>query len=419
MHIREPRDFEGVRSQRQTRLRLKKWRKVSYICIVVLIALLMTGYGLYARPYPAVAAHTIIPTTTGADVAIQWPTSGQGAVGAEGQGVMAATSSQAPVPTASVAKVMTALAILKKYPITAGQSGPTITMTASDVALYQSYLSRGGSVVRVEVGEQLTEYQALQAMLLPSANNIADSTAIWAYGSMAQYLVAANQLGQSFGMSQSTFAGDASGFTPSTTSTAHDLVLLGQKAMLNGTIREIVSQKSTTLPLVGVVTNVNVLLGQSGIIGIKTGNSDEAGGCYLFAATRKLSESQTITTIGAVTAAPDLEQAMRSSLPVLDSFYAGYKTTVVVPKGTVVARYVAPWDKTIANAVTAQDTSIFNWGNSRLTTKVTVATLPAPQAIGTPVGNIEVNSARDSVTTPVVLGSPLSAPSWQWRVFRR
>ena len=37
----------------------------------------------------------------------------------------------------------------------------------------------------VAAGEQISQYQALQAMLIPSANNVADSLARWAFGSPA------------------------------------------------------------------------------------------------------------------------------------------------------------------------------------------------------------------------------------------
>ena len=46
-------------------------------------------------------------------------------------------------------------------------------MTAADVAAYASDQRQGQSVVKVAAGEKLTERQALEAMLVPSGNNIA------------------------------------------------------------------------------------------------------------------------------------------------------------------------------------------------------------------------------------------------------
>jgi D-alanyl-D-alanine carboxypeptidase (penicillin-binding protein 5/6) len=332
---------------------------------------------------------------------------------------MATTANQKPVPMASTAKVMTALAILKKYPLKPGETGPTITMTAADVDRYNNYINQGGSAVRVEVGEQMTEYQALQAIMLPSANNIADSLAIWAYGSMGAYLTAANQLSQSLGMTNSTFAGDASGLLPESVSTAHDLVLLGQAAMANSVLKEIAGQKTAVLPLVGTVSNVNVLLGRGGIIGIKTGNTDEAGGCYLFAATRTLATGQSITSIGAIMAAPSLGQAMTNSLPLLDSFYQNFSNVVVVPKGTVVARYSLPWNNQIVPAVTAQDATVLNWRGSKVTVKVSPTSQPVPQTSGAKAGTLLAQSSYGKSETSLVLANPIPSPPWQWRIWRK
>ncbi len=60
-------------------------------------------------------------------------------------------------PIASVAKVMTAYAVLKQKPLSAGQQGPMITITAADVAIYNDYVAKDGSVAKVEQGEQISE----------------------------------------------------------------------------------------------------------------------------------------------------------------------------------------------------------------------------------------------------------------------
>ncbi len=418
MHIREPRDFAAVKSKRRKRYQLKRASHLVWVACLVLVGLVIAAYGAYARPYPAVAAKTITPAVAADQVALSWPAVGQAAIGVQGQGVMAATNAQQPVPAASTAKVMTALAVLKKYPLKLGEQGPKIPITEADITRYNNYVAQDGSVVKVEIGEQITEYQALQAILLPSANNISDTLAVWAYGSMAQYHVAANQLAQNLGMTQSVFAGDASGLLPETKSTAHDLVLLGQEALNNPVLKQIVAQQTADIPVAGTVSNVNVFLGRGGIIGIKTGNTEQAGGCYLFAAERTLADGQKVTSVGAVMAAPNLGRAMTSSLPLLDSFYQGFTNVNVVPKGTVVGHYDAAWDKTSVTAVTAQDTKVLNWRGSKATVKVQLTSLSAPQAAGVQAGTISAQSNYGKTTTPVVLSTPLSAPNWRWRIVR-
>src|SRR5204863_304982 len=80
------------------------------------------------------------------------------------------------------AKVMTAYLVLRDHPLGLGQDGPTITLTDADVVDTDRRRRQQESVVPIDAGEQLTERQALQALLLPSANNIAEVLARWDAG---------------------------------------------------------------------------------------------------------------------------------------------------------------------------------------------------------------------------------------------
>jgi D-alanyl-D-alanine carboxypeptidase (penicillin-binding protein 5/6) len=73
-----------------------------------------------------------------------------------------------PVGFASVAKVMTAYLVLRDHPLWPSRDGPTITLTDADVADTDRRAGQRESVVPIAAGEQLTERQALQALLLPS-----------------------------------------------------------------------------------------------------------------------------------------------------------------------------------------------------------------------------------------------------------
>ena len=369
------------------------------------------------RPLPKVSAKSIAPLSPTAQVALTWPTIGQGAIGTAGQGVLVSTNAQQPVPTASVAKIMMALTVLKKHPLKSGEQGPLITMTTDDVDLYDKYVVIDGSVVKVVAGEQLSEYQALQAALLPSANNIADTLALWAYGSMDAYHTAANGVAQSLGMTHSTFAGDASGFLPETVSTASDLVLLGEAALVEPVVREIVAQASADLPVVGTVHNVNFLLGKDGNIGIKTGNSDQAGGCFLFATTRVVAGAQNVTSVGAILGATSLAQALMDSKLLTDSFYNALSPDLMLKKDTVVARYSLPWGGTI-DAVAAQDVRVVNFSGAKVTTKVNTQPIHAGEKEGTAVGSVTVQSSFATQQVPVVLSGAVPSPGWWWGLHR-
>lgn len=418
MNIREPHHYDKIKAERQTKNRYKKAKRYSLWVAISLFVLVLVAYGAYLRPLPQVEAKTVLPAVTTEQVALSWPAQGQAAIGAQGQGVMAQTANQTVAPTASVAKVMLALAVLKKHPMKVGETGPQVPITAADVALFNKYLGIDGAVVKVTAGQQLNLYQALQATLLPSGNNMADTLAVWAYGSMADYHVAANQIAQELGMTKSKFAGDASGFLPETVSTAHDLVLLGQAAMDNPVIKEIVAQPTAEIPVAGTVRNTNFMLGNNGIIGIKSGNTEQAGGCFLFAAERTLPTGQNVMAVGAIMGAPSFLLAATGSVPLLNSFYSGFAEVVVVPKHTVVARYDVPWGGQ-TTAATVEDTKVLNWRGSKALISVEDANLTPLIVDNSPAGVLIAKTPYAQTQTELATVEPVAEPTWQWRIFRR
>ncbi len=191
-----------------------------------------------------------------------------------GNGRPAASPHESPAPIASLAKVMTAYLTLKHYPLSGAQDGFTITVT-EDQAQAEA---QGQSVVAVRAGEQLTERQLLEALLVPSGNNIARILAGVA-GSEARFVDEMNAEALALGMDHTIYT-DPSGFDPSTVSTAADQLRAFQRAMRFPVFRQIVSMATVTLPVAGTLTNYNPLIaeGYSG----KTGSDSAAGGCLAF-----------------------------------------------------------------------------------------------------------------------------------------
>jgi D-alanyl-D-alanine carboxypeptidase (penicillin-binding protein 5/6) len=81
-------------------------------------------------------------------------------------------------------------------------------------------------------------------------------------------------------------------------------VRIVQRAMLLPVFASIVSTPSATLPVAGTVHNTNVLLGQDGFVGVKTGSDDAAGSCFAFRAIRWIDGKRTMIT-GVVLGQPD------------------------------------------------------------------------------------------------------------------
>jgi D-alanyl-D-alanine carboxypeptidase (penicillin-binding protein 5/6) len=206
---------------------------------------------------------------------VSWPQRGQAAL-VLGNGRPATSPHQQPAPIASLAKVMTAYLTLERYPLSGAQDGFTITVTDEQA---QAAQAQGQSVVAVRAGEQLTERQLLEGLLIPSGNNIARMLAGGVAGSETRFLAEMNAKARALGMDHTIYT-DPSGFDPSTVSTAADQLRVFQQAMRFPAFRQIVSMASVTLPVAGTLTNYNPLIAE-GYAG-KTGSDFAAGGCLAF-----------------------------------------------------------------------------------------------------------------------------------------
>src|SRR2546427_3192896 len=224
-----------------------------------------------------------------------WPADGQAAFVQAGRSQIHAGPNQHAAPIASLAKVMTAYLVLRDHPLGPGAEGPTITLTDADVADTDRRRGQQESLVPIVAGEQLTELQALQALLLPSANNIAAVLARWDAGSVERFVARMNATARSLAMTHTRYT-DPSGYDDATVSTAADQVRIVDRAMGLAVFASIVAEPSAMLPVAGTVHNTNTLLGYHGFVGVKTGSDDAAGGCFAFRAVRWIDGKQTAIT---------------------------------------------------------------------------------------------------------------------------
>lgn len=402
-----------MRRQRQHRQRRFKSQLIRFVLFVAIGGLIFN----YLRPLPHADASVNPLSDSIQEVKLQWPGQGSAALGAQDFGVLETHGPQNQRPTASLAKLITALAVLEKKPLTKGQQGPTITLGPADVELFNKYYAMGGAYVKVESGEKISQYQALQAILLPSANNMADSLAIWAFGSLENYIAYANQFTTKQGLTNTIVADDASGMSPASKSTPSDLITLGSLAMSHPVIAEIVRQPSATIPVHGIIYSANSRLGYDDIIGIKTGLTDEAGGCFLFAASYEAQDDKPVTIIGVVTGQNTLVDALRSSNPLIKSAKKYFTVKTPVKAGEIFATLTTPW-LTSAKVVAKNDISLVSWNGAALVPAVRLADINRSLPAGAQVGTAIISSGNHQATTPLVLQQAISGPSWQWRLKR-
>lgn len=209
-----------------------------------------------------------------------WPASGQAAY-AWGPGAIQAGPHQHSAPIASMAKVMTGYVVLRAYPLAPHAAGFRMTVTQRDVNDWHRRVARVESTVPVQLGERLTERQAMAALLLPSANNIAIMLARKVSGSVSRFVRLMNRTSKNLSLTHTTYT-DPSGFDAGTRSTPSDQLMLARVAMTLPALRKLVARKTFRIPVAGAIHNTDWLLGRNGFVGIKTGSMDASGGCFMF-----------------------------------------------------------------------------------------------------------------------------------------
>lgn len=388
------------------------------LIFLIIIVILLGGVITWAvlKPMPTLNPNIneiTIPDLNTKLSAITWPDDVQAAIGAKDYGVIATQGDQSGVPIASIAKTMLALSVLEEKPLQTGEEGSEVKFTQADIDKFNSYLAENQSVVPIAIDEPLTEYQALQALMLPSGNNIADALASWAFGSVDNYLNYANAKATEWGLTETHFA-DASGFSPKTVSSAQDLVMLGEHVYDNPVLSDIVSQEEVTLPVAGTVYNVNSLLGQENIIGIKTGNTDEAGGCFLFATKNNIDGKETIV-ITAILGDDDLATVLADSLLFAENNSQALGYLDILNTGEVIGTYDVPWSSSV-NVVPEEDVTVLSTKAEEFTSVVNIDSVSSPKAQGEKVGEINITSESGSKIVPLVLENSITSPSFLWKL---
>jgi D-alanyl-D-alanine carboxypeptidase (penicillin-binding protein 5/6) len=372
----------------------------------------------YFRPLPVTNATSIVPTVQriGTAPSLPWPAQGEAALFVDGVGEAGSFGGQSPVPMASTAKMMTALLVLEDHPLALNETGPTITVTRADVNTFYAERSQGESVLPVAAGEQLSEYQLLQGLLLPSASNFAEMMATWDLGGVPAFVDRMNTRAAALGMSATHYA-DVSGFSPLSVSIPSDLIKLGQTAMLLPVFAQIVAQTQVTLPVAGVVRNLDTLLGQGGVVGIKTGHTDQAGGCFVMAADLTI-DGIAVRVYGAVMGQPNaLAGAFTATSALLQGLVPALHAHLVVRRDDVIARYRTPWDEA-GTIVASQSVTWVLLDGTAVTRQVKLDDLPATLSAGARVGTLFLVAGARQAEVPLVMAASINGPDAAWRLTR-
>ncbi|MET9482172.1 serine hydrolase [Streptomyces sp. NPDC006638] len=400
-------------------------RRVKIWTPLVLLVLIIFAIVQALRPLPDPALSLTAPATftfDGAKLDLPWPSEGQGAVEVEGVGSLGKYGPGKPAPIASVAKTMTAYVILKDHPITGKQVGPKITV---DKQAGEESNRPDESTAPLQEGQQYTQKEMLQLLMIPSGNNAARLLARWDAGSEKAFVTKMNAAADDLGMTNSTYT-DPSGLMKTTVSTPADQLKLAEAVVRNDVFREIVNTPDIEIPGIGKrIFNNNKILAEPGVSGIKTGSSTPAGGNLLWTA-QTIIDGQNRRIIGIVMGAQQattlddkLNLAIQNSLKLIQASQDGVTSAAVVKKGEVVGVVDDGLGGTTP-VVATKDLKPVGWAGLKVTLKLgdKGTKVPHTAKAGTVVGELTIGTGDGKVSTPVALQKDLAEPGFGAKLTR-
>jgi serine-type D-Ala-D-Ala carboxypeptidase (penicillin-binding protein 5/6) len=396
------------------------------LVLLVLIGVLATGGGgsgghrnasttrtdaTASHSHPSSPAYALsmsskrVAPVPGAAPAIPWPSSGQAAVAVPSAGLLETSGAESPVSVASLTKMMTAYLTLEQHPLTATSQGPDIELTAADQQDYEEDTVSDASSVYVQAGEVLTERQLLTAMIVRSANNLADTFGRYDAGSIPAFVSEMNSEAQTLGMSSTHYV-DTNGLDAGSVSTARDQLVLAETALQLPSFESIVDNSAVTLPYVGTLPNYVTAVGSDGVIGVKSGFTDAAGPCVVLAAMRQVGDQQVLVLADDLGQPDSLYYAQQEDLEMINAVAAGLKPVTVAGAHQVVGNLSVK-----AGAGAGESTKVFTqdpivavgWPGSTVT--VYMRRDPSAHSVKADgeVGMLEVSSGGGTPQTVPVL----------------
>ncbi|MEU6179408.1 D-alanyl-D-alanine carboxypeptidase, partial [Streptomyces coeruleorubidus] len=398
-------------------------RRVKIWTPLVLLLVIVFGVVQSVRPLPAPTLELTAEdsyTFEGGKVDIPWPAKGQAALDVQGIGTFGSSGEQKPVPIASVAKVMTAYVILRDHPLKSGADGPKIEI---DQAAEDQSDAGQESTVDVTKGDKISQREALESILIASANNVARLLARWDAGSEKAFVGKMNDAAKDLGMKNTTYT-DPSGLNNTTVSTAVDQVKLAKAAMEQPSFREVAAMMSYVDYKGTKHDNWNRLVGYNDVTGIKTGTTTSALGNLVFSA-RKDVNGEVRRIVGAVVRQPAggpdntiLGAALHEGDKLIKAAQGALESATILKKGTVVGYADDGLGGRTPVAVT-EDVTAVGWAG--LSVKLTFAAdeLPHTAKAGKKVGTLTVgDGSTNAVKVPVALQEDLVEPGFADKLTR-
>lgn len=183
--------------------------------------------------------------------------------------VLFSKNSRGRLSPASTTKIMTALVGIEYF-------------KPADVLVVPGGAMIGGSNMGLVAGESMTFRSLLYGMLLNSGNDAAYTIALNFPGGFDGFVAKMNEKVAELNLVDTNFQNPAGFDSPSHYSSAHDLAVIAKEVIKDSTLARIISTKETSVmsmdkTRIHTLKNLNKLLSQPGVIGVKTGFTEKSG----------------------------------------------------------------------------------------------------------------------------------------------
>jgi len=367
---------------------------------------------------------------TGAAKGAQVNTTGKGytaayVIDAASRRVLFEENAHVPLPTASMAKMMTCIIAMERI-----QSGEIKLDTPVTTSARASKM--GGSQIFAREGQVFPMQTLLQATMIRSANDAAEMIAEKLGGSAEAFADLMNDKARQLGLKETTFY-DPHGLPNSqdpkriNVSSAHDLAVMGQELMKYPLMREYAKTPwiaFTNATYTSGLTNPNHMINPKNrdyygdATGIKTGYSAPAGYCITASAQR--GEMQLIAVVMGARAPSGPESSFGITARLFNEAFARWRRLVPLKKGAVVGQAnVADGQAKTVNAIAAMDIStlVQRGQEGGITVRFVPSNLTAPISAGQQVGIAIVNQGGQQLGRVPAVAQTAVAKQPGWKKF--
>ncbi|MDD4401464.1 MAG: D-alanyl-D-alanine carboxypeptidase, partial [Desulfitobacteriaceae bacterium] len=198
-----------------------------------------------------------------------------------------------------------------------------------------------------------------------------------------------------------------------------DQIKIARVAMEDPIFREIVAMPQVTLPVAGTVYNVNYMLGKHGIVGIKTGSTLDAGGCFVSAAPIVAGKEKhyIIAAVLGQKTEQSLKSALDTNAEILNQVRTQLQLYPLTQPSTGFSQITTAWH-TNSDLTTTQPVQIFGYPGMKLSLSIDLLKTQLPISVGENVAVLKIQSGQELLEVPLQNTKQINRPGLLWRLLR-